>query len=201
MPTRITGQVAPLPIANIDTDIIMPKRFLRTITREGLADGTFADMRFDEDGSVRHDFILNQSQYRRASILVAGDNFGCGSSREHAVWGLTQLGIQGIVGTTFAGIFYDNARKNGLALPMVSPVERDELVRLSAHNPGLEIDINLEDQTITGQGVSMSFEMDAGTRQALLDDRDDTLDTLKLQDKILAFETALPDTQKIHVAK
>ena len=201
MPTRVTGQVAPLPIANIDTDIIMPKRFLRTITREGLADGTFADMRFDEDGSVRHDFILNQSRHRRASILVAGDNFGCGSSREHAVWGLTQLGIRGIIGTTFAGIFYDNARKNGLALPMVSPDERDELVRLSADDPGLEIDINLEHRTITGPGIIMAFEMDAGTRQALLDDRDDTLDTLKLQNKILAFETALPDTQKIHVGK
>ena len=119
MNTTIKGIAAPLPLANVDTDVIMPKRFLITITREGLADGTFADLRFDNTGEKRPEFILNKAPWKQANILVVGDNFGCGSSREHAVWGMRQLGINACIGTGFAGIFYDNARKNGLALPIV----------------------------------------------------------------------------------
>ncbi len=127
----ILGIAAPLPLANVDTDVIMPKRFLVTITREGLADGTFADLRFDESGESRPDFILNRPPWSQASILIVGDNFGCGSSREHAVWGMRQLGIDACIGTGFAGIFFDNARKNGLALPIVSPEVRDTLMHLA----------------------------------------------------------------------
>ena len=121
----ITGIGAPLPLANVDTDVIMPKRFLVTITREGLADGTFADLRFDNMGKQRSDFVLNKEPWKKATILIVGDNFGCGSSREHAVWGMRQLKIEACIGTSFAGIFYDNARKNGLALPIVSEEVRD----------------------------------------------------------------------------
>ncbi len=133
MTKTIKGVAAPLPLANVDTDVIMPKRFLITITREGLADGTFADLRFDNAGGPRPDFILNKTPWTKANILVVGDNFGCGSSREHAVWGMRQLGIDACIGTSFAGIFYDNARKNGLALPIVSPETRDLLLQVAGN--------------------------------------------------------------------
>ena len=119
MPKLVIGLAAPLPLSNVDTDVIMPKRFLITITREGLAEGAFADLRFDDTGANRPDFVLNKEPWNEAAILVVGDNFGCGSSREHAVWGLNQLGITAIIGTSFAGIFYDNARKNDLTLSLI----------------------------------------------------------------------------------
>ena len=144
MKKTIKGIAAPLPLANVDTDVIMPKRFLITITREGLADGTFADLRFDNAGQQRPEFILNREPWTQATILIVGDNFGCGSSREHAVWGMRQLGINACIGTGFAGIFYDNARKNGLALPVVSPEIRDALMQLSNTPNGAEISINLD---------------------------------------------------------
>ncbi|MGB1235096.1 MAG: 3-isopropylmalate dehydratase small subunit, partial [Planktomarina sp.] len=143
MTKTITGIAAPLPLANVDTDVIMPKRFLITITREGLADGTFADLRFDNAGAPRPDFILNKPTWNQANILVVGDNFGCGSSREHAVWGMRQLGIDACIGTSFAGIFYDNARKNGLALPIVSQKTRDKLLQNASNENGTEVAINL----------------------------------------------------------
>ncbi len=201
MPKIVTGTGAPLPLANVDTDVIMPKRFLRIITREGLADGTLADLRFTAEGAARPDFVLNKDDWKSASILVVGDNFGCGSSREHAVWGLKQLGIDAIVGTTFAGIFYDNARKNGLALPMVSPQERDALLQLTEASGQVEITVNMADQTVSAGDMIVKFDMDAATRQALLDDRDDTLDTLKLSDAILAYEAGLSEKQIVRVIK
>jgi 3-isopropylmalate/(R)-2-methylmalate dehydratase small subunit len=201
MPQRVTGLCAPLPLHNVDTDIIMPKRFLRTITREGLGDGTFADLRFYEDGTYRTDFVLNREKFKSASILIVGDNFGCGSSREHAVWGLSQLGIQAIVGTGFAGIFFDNARKNALALPVVTPADRDELLGLCQSDGGLNVEIDIADRSIACGDRRWSFEMDAGTRQALLDERDDTLDTLKMSDQILAFERDLAQNKMVHVIK
>ena len=177
MTKMIKGIAAPLPLANVDTDVIMPKRFLITITREGLADGTFADLRFDETGQKRPEFVLNTSPWTRASILVVGDNFGCGSSREHAVWGMRQLGIDACIGTSFAGIFYDNARKNGLALPVVSPETRDKLLQFAADPSGAEISIGLEDRIITAGAYSVPFEMDAATQISLIRGRDDTVDS------------------------
>ncbi|MDG1738139.1 MAG: 3-isopropylmalate dehydratase small subunit, partial [Paracoccaceae bacterium] len=168
MTKMIKGIVAPLPLANVDTDVIMPKRFLITITREGLADGTFADLRFDNAEQRRPEFVLNKPPWNQATILVVGDNFGCGSSREHAVWGMRQLGINACIGTSFAGIFYDNARKNGLALPVVSPEVRDVLLQLASKTSGAEITIDLNGRRLTAGDVSAPFEMDNATQTALI---------------------------------
>ena len=176
MTKTIKGVAAPMPLANVDTDVIMPKRFLITITREGLADGTLADLRFDNAGGPRPDFILNKTPWTKANILVVGDNFGCGSSREHAVWGMRQLGINACIGTSFAGIFYDNARKNGLALPIVSPETRDLLLQVAGN--GAEITIDLNSRRLTTGDISAPFEMDDATQTALIRGRDDTLDSL-----------------------
>ena len=197
----ITGIAAPLPLANVDTDVIMPKRFLITITREGLADGTFADLRFDADGHKRPDFILNKAPWTRATILVVGDNFGCGSSREHAVWGMRQLKIDACIGTGFAGIFYDNARKNGLALPIVSPEARDALLQFSSNTSGAEISIDLDSRTIAAGEISVPFEMDDATQTSLIRGRDDTLDSLEYAGAIRDFEAGLDDAMRVSVIK
>ena len=197
----IKGIAAPLPLANVDTDVIMPKRFLITITREGLADGTFADLRFDAAGQKRQDFILNKTPWKQATILVVGDNFGCGSSREHAVWGMRQLKIDACIGTGFAGIFYDNARKNSLALPVVSSEVRDSLLQFSNNPNGGKISINLEHRMITAGEISAPFEMDDATRIALIRGRDDTLDTLSYASAIRGFETGLDEKMRVSVIK
>ena len=201
MMKTITGIAAPLPLANVDTDVIMPKRFLITITREGLADGTFADLRFDADGHKRPDFILNKAPWTRATILVVGDNFGCGSSREHAVWGMRQLKIDACIGTGFAGIFYDNARKNGLALPIVSPEARDALLQFSSNTSGAEISIDLDSRTIAAGEISVPFEMDDATQTSLIRGRDDTLDSLEYAAAIREFEAGLDDAMRVSVIK
>ena len=201
MNKTIKGITAPLSLANIDTDVIMPKRFLITITREGLADGTFADLRFDSTGEKRPEFILNKAPWAQATILVVGDNFGCGSSREHAVWGMRQLGINACIGTSFAGIFYDNARKNGLALPIVSHEIRDTLLQFARNASSAEISIELDSQTITAGEISASFKMDDATRTSLIEGRDDTLDTLKYAGAIYDFETRLGNKMRISVIK
>ena len=201
MTKTIKGIAAPLPLANVDTDVIMPKRFLITITREGLADGTFADLRFDNAGRQRPEFILNKSPWTQANILVVGDNFGCGSSREHAVWGMRQLGINACIGTGFAGIFYDNARKNGLALPVVSPEMRDLFLQFSSDARGKEISIDLERRTITTSGINTTFEMDDATQVALIRGRDDTLDSLEHAGAIRDYEEALQREARVSVIK
>ena len=201
MNKTIKGIAAPLSLANIDTDVIMPKRFLITITREGLADGTFADLRFDSTGKKRPECILNKAPWAQATILVVGDNFGCGSSREHAVWGMRQLGINACIGTSFAGIFYDNARKNGLALPIVSHEMRDTLLQFARNASSAEISIELDSQTITAGEMSASFKMDDATRTSLIQGRDDTLDTLKYAGAIHDFETRLGDKMRVSVIK
>ena len=197
----IKGIAAPLTLANVDTDVIMPKRFLITITREGLADGTFADLRFDAAGQKQQDFILNKTPWTQATILIVGDNFGCGSSREHAVWGMRQLKIDACIGTGFAGIFYDNARKNSLALPVVSSEVRDSLLQFSNNPNGGKISINLEHRMITAGEISAPFEMDDATRIALIRGRDDTLDTLSYASAIRGFETGLDEKMRISVIK
>ena len=201
MRKTIKGIAAPLPLANVDTDVIMPKRFLITITREGLADGAFADLRFDNVGQKRPEFILNKEPWTQATILVVGDNFGCGSSREHAVWGMRQLGINACIGTSFAGIFYDNARKNGLALPVVSPETRDALLQFASNTSGAEISIDLDSRTITAGEISVPFEMDDATRTSLIRGRDDTLDSLEHAGAIRDFEARLDDKMRVSVSK
>lgn len=197
----ITGIGAPLPLANVDTDVIMPKRFLVTITREGLADGTFADLRFDNVGSQRSDFVLNKEPWKKATILIVGDNFGCGSSREHAVWGMRQLKIEACIGTSFAGIFYDNARKNGLALPIVSEEVRESLLQFSSNPNGAQISIELSRRIIIAGDLSANFEMDDATLTSLIRGRDDTLDSLEYTDQISAFEAGLDDKMRVRVIK
>ena len=201
MTNTINGIAAPLPLANVDTDVIMPKRFLITITREGLGDGTFADLRFDTAGGQRQEFVLNKAPWTQASILVVGDNFGCGSSREHAVWGLRQLGIDACIGTSFAGIFYDNARKNGLALPVVSPSTRDALLQFASDARGVELSIDLEKRTIAAGKLSEPFEMDDATQTSLIRGRDDTLDSLDYAGAIRDFEARLNNEMRIRVFK
>lgn len=201
MTKKIGGIAAPLPLANVDTDVIMPKRFLITITREGLADGTFADLRFDNVGQRRSEFVLNKAPWSQATILIVGDNFGCGSSREHAVWGLRQLGINACIGTSFAGIFYDNARKNGLALPIVSPEVRDRLLQFSSNSSGTEISIDLNARRIMSGEVEAPFEMDDATQSALIRGRDDTLDSLEYSSTIDAFEARLGEKMHVRVIK
>lgn len=201
MTKTIKGIAAPLPLANVDTDVIMPKRFLITITREGLGDGTFADLRFNSAGEQRPEFILNKSPWTRASILVVGDNFGCGSSREHAVWGMRQLGINACIGTGFAGIFYDNARKNGLALPVVSPSTRGLLLQFASNASGNEVSIDLERRTITAADISAPFEMDDATQTALIRGRDDTLDSLEHAAAIRDYEAGLKSKMRVSVIK
>ena len=201
MKKKIKGLAAPLPLANVDTDVIMPKRFLITITREGLADGTFADLRFDAAGQQRPDFILNKAPWAQATILVIGDNFGCGSSREHAVWGMRQLNIDACIGTGFAGIFYDNARKNGLALPVVSPEARDALLQFSSDESGPEISIDLDGKKIKAGGISVTFEMDDATQTSLIRGRDDTLESLEYAGAIRDFKAGLSERMRVSVMK
>ena len=201
MTKTIKGIAAPLPLSNVDTDVIMPKRFLITITREGLGDGTFADLRFDNVGQKRADFILNNAPWTQANILVVGDNFGCGSSREHAVWGMRQLGIDACIGTSFAGIFYDNARKNGLALPIVSADLREVLLQFASNSNGAEISIDLDSRTITAGQLSEPFEMDDATQTSLIRGRDDTLDSLEYAGAIRDFEAGIDDRMRVSVIK
>ena len=199
MNKTIKGIAAPLPLSNVDTDVIMPKRFLITITREGLADGTFADLRFESSGQIQPDFVLNKAPWTQANILIVGDNFGCGSSREHAVWGMRQLGIDACIGTSFAGIFYDNARKNGLALPIVSAQTRDLLLQVAGN--GAEITIDLNGRRLTTGDISAPFEMDDATQTALIRGRDDTLDSLEHAGAIRDYEAGLKNEMRVSVIK
>lgn len=187
---RIEGVAAPLPMHNVDTDVIMPKRFLRTITRAGLAEGAFADLRFDETGRPNQDFILNREPWNRARILVVGDNFGCGSSREHAVWGLCQLGIRVLIGTGFAGIFYDNCRRNGLAAITLDAAARDRLLALAADPSSAEMAVDIGRQLIRHTGGTTPFVLPSAVRDDLLAGRDAISATLERADAIRAFEAA-----------
>ncbi len=187
--TRLTGVAAPLPITNVDTDMIIPKQFLKTIKRSGLGKALFYEMRYNEDGSENPDFVLNRPQYRNAQILIAGDNFGCGSSREHAPWALLDFGIRAIVSTSFADIFYSNCFKNGI-LPIVLPKEDvDRLMEDAERGANATITIDLEKQEITGpDGGVIRFDIDPFRKRCLLEGLDDIGLTLQKIDKIEAFE-------------
>jgi len=188
--TKLTGVAAPLPLVNIDTDMIIPKQFLKTIHRTGLGKSLFYEMRFHEDGSENKDFILNQPAWENARILVAGDNFGCGSSREHAPWAIADFGIRCVISTSFADIFYSNCFKNGI-LPIKLPQEDvDKLMDDAERGANATVSVDLENQTITGpDGGTISFEIDAHKKHCLLNGLDDIGLTLEKQASIEAFET------------
>ncbi len=186
---KLTGVAAPMPLVNIDTDMIIPKQFLKTIKRTGLGKSLFFEMRFNEDGTENPDFILNQAAYRNAEILVAGDNFGCGSSREHAPWAIADFGIRCVISTSFADIFYSNCFKNGI-LPIKLPQQDvDKLMDDAERGANAVVSIDLEAQTITGpDGGKISFEVDAHKKHCLLNGLDDIGLTLQKQSSISAFE-------------
>lgn len=187
--TKLTGVAAPLPIINIDTDMIIPKDYLKTIKRTGLGKGLFAEMRFNEDGSENLDFVLNKPAYRNAQILVAGDNFGCGSSREHAPWALLDFGIRCVISTSFADIFYNNCFKNGILPIKVSQEDLDKLMDDASRGANATLSIDLESMTISGpDGGSIGFELDEFKRHCMLNGLDDIGLTMEKSDNISVFE-------------
>ena len=188
--TKITGIAAPMPLVNIDTDMIIPKVFLKTIKRSGLGVNLFDEMRFDREGNEIADFVLNQPQYRETEILVAGDNFGCGSSREHAPWAIKDFGIRCVISTSFADIFYNNCFKNGI-LPIV--VSEDELALLmkdaeKGSNARMTVDLEAQ-QVTTSDGDVVAFEVDAFRKHCLLNGLDDIGLTMEKAASIDTFET------------
>ena len=186
---QLTGVAAPLNILNIDTDMIIPKQFLKTIKRSGLGANLFDEMRFTQDGEEIADFVLNREPYRGAEIIVAGDNFGCGSSREHAPWALLDFGIRCVISTSFADIFYNNCFKNGILPITVSADDRDALMADAADVENPELSINLETQTIhRPNGVEVSFEIDPFRKKCLLEGLDDIGLTLEKGGSIDSFE-------------
>ena len=186
---KLTGVAAPLPVVNIDTDMIIPKDYLKTIKRTGLGKGLFAEARYNEDGSVNESFVLNKSAYQNATILVAGDNFGCGSSREHAPWALLDFGIRCVISTSFADIFYNNCFKNGILPIVVSQEDLDKLMDDASRGSNAILTVDLEAQEITGpDGGRISFEIDAFRRHCLLNGLDDIGLTLEKATSIDTFE-------------
>jgi 3-isopropylmalate/(R)-2-methylmalate dehydratase small subunit len=194
--TTLSGVAAPLPMVNVDTDMIIPKQFLKTVKRTGLSEGLFYEMRFDENGKAKGDFILDQPAYRNAQILVAGENFGCGSSREHAPWALLDAGIRCVIAPSFADIFYNNCFKNGI-LPIVLPQEQVDLLMDDAQRgANAVVTVDLEKQEITGpDGGCIKFDLDPFRKHCLLNGLDDIGLTLEKADKIAAFETTRKTTQ------
>ncbi len=187
---QLTGVAAPLDILNIDTDMIIPKQFLKTIKRSGLGKNLFDEMRYDRNGGEVAEFVLNRAPYRQAEILVAGDNFGCGSSREHAPWALLDFGIRCVISTSFADIFYNNCFKNGILPIVVSPDERDALLADAADTENPELSIDLVAQTIRRpNGVTISFEVDAFRKKCLLEGLDDIGLTMEKSGSIDDFES------------
>lgn len=187
---KLSGVAAPLPIINIDTDMIIPKDYLKTIKRTGLGEGLFAEMRFNEDGSAKEEFVLNQPAYSGAKILVAGDNFGCGSSREHAPWALLDYGIRCIISTSFADIFYNNCFKNGVLPIVVSPEELDKLMDDASRGANAVISVDLEAQEIKGpDGGTISFDIDPHRKHCMINGLDDIGLTLEKATSIDTYET------------
>jgi 3-isopropylmalate/(R)-2-methylmalate dehydratase small subunit len=188
--TTLTGVAAPMPLINIDTDMIIPKQFLKTIKRTGLGKNLFDEMRYNEDGSENPDFVLNKAAWRNAKIIVAGDNFGCGSSREHAPWALLDFGIRCVISTSFADIFFNNCFKNGI-LPIVLPQEDvDKLMADAERGANATVTIDLDKQVITGpDGGEVAFNVDPFRKHCLLHGLDDIGLTLQNDAKIDGFES------------
>ena len=185
----LTGIAAPMPLINVDTDMIIPKQFLKTIKRSGLGVNLFDEMRYDDDGNEIADFVLNKPQYREAEILVAGDNFGCGSSREHAPWAIKDFGIRCVIAPSFADIFYNNCFKNGI-LPIALPQETvDVLMKDAEKGANARMEIDLEAQTITtSDGDVFSFDVDPFKKHCLMQGLDDIGLTLEKKASVDAFE-------------
>lgn len=187
--TTLTGIAAPLPIVNVDTDMIIPKDYLKTIKRTGLGTGLFAEMRYLEDGTENPDFVLNRQAYRNAQILVAGDNFGCGSSREHAPWALLDFGIRCVISTSFADIFYNNCFKNGILPIKVSPEDLDKLMDDAERGANAVVTVDLEAMEIRGpDGGVIAFDLDEFRRHCLLNGLDDIGLTMEKAPSIDRFE-------------
>ena len=188
--TTLTGIAAPMPLVNIDTDMIIPKQFLKTIQRSGLGKNLFDEMRYTQDGQEIPDFVLNQPAYRNAEILIAGDNFGCGSSREHAPWALLDFGIRCVISTSFADIFYNNCFKNGI-LPIVMPQDVvDVLMADAKRGANARMTVDLVAQTVTtSDGQSFGFDVDSHRKHCLLNGLDDIGLTLEKASAIERFES------------
>ena len=192
----LTGVAAPLNIVNIDTDMIIPKQFLKTIKRTGLGKSLFFEMRFTQDGVEVPDFVLNKPAYRKAEILVAGDNFGCGSSREHAAWALLDFGIRCVISTSFADIFYNNSFKNGILPIKVSPEDLKKLMDDAERGANATMTIDLPNQEIRGpDGGTIKFDLDPFRKHCLLNGLDDIGLSLEKSSSIDSFETKQAQSQ------
>jgi len=193
--SHLTGVAAPLPVVNVDTDMIIPKDYLKTIKRTGLGKGLFAEARYNEDGSENTEFVLNQPAWRNATILVAGDNFGCGSSREHAPWALLDFGIRCVISTSFADIFYNNCFKNGILPIVVSQEDLDKLMDDARRGANATVSVDLEEQEIRGpDGGVIKFDIDAFKKHCLLNGLDDIGLTLEKATAIDTYEAKAADT-------
>ena len=187
---KLSGVAAPMPLVNIDTDMIIPKVFLKTIKRSGLGVNLFDEMRYDREGNEISEFVLNKPQYRDAKILVAGDNFGCGSSREHAPWAIADFGIKCVISTSFADIFYNNCFKNGI-LPVILPQQQVDILMSEAEKgANAVIEVDLESQNIvTSEGEVFNFEIDPFKKHCLINGLDDIGLTMEKEDHIAAYES------------
>ena len=187
--TTLTGVAAPMDMINVDTDMIIPKQFLKTIKRSGLGVHAFSEMRYNADGSENPDFVLNKPAYRESKILVAGDNFGCGSSREHAPWAIMDFGIKCVISTSFADIFYNNCFKNGILAIQVTPEQLDQLMDDANRGANAVLSVDLEAQTITGpDGGEVKFEIDPFKKHCLLNGLDEIGQSMEKDDAIAAHE-------------
>lgn len=187
--TELTGVAAPLPMINVDTDMIIPKQYLKTIGRSGLGKGLFHSMRYNDDGSDNPSFVLNQEAYKNASILIAGDNFGCGSSREHAAWAIEDFGIRCVIATSFSDIFYNNAFKNGMLLIRLPQEQIDDLTRQAEYGANAVFSINLDEQSVTApDGTQHTFDIDDFRKHCLLNGLDEIALTLEKESEISSFE-------------
>ena len=186
---KLSGVAAPMPLVNIDTDMIIPKVFLKTIKRSGLGVNLFDEMRYDREGNEKTEFVLNKAQYREAKILVAGDNFGCGSSREHAPWAIADFGIKCVISTSFADIFFNNCFKNGI-LPVVLPEDQVKVLMSDAEKGANSIiEVDLENQTIaSSDGAVFTFDVDPFKKHCLLNGLDDIGLTMEKETDIRAYE-------------
>ena len=193
---QLTGVAAPLNILNIDTDMIIPKQFLKTIKRSGLGRNLFDEMRYTRDGKEIADFVLNKEPYRQAEIIIAGDNFGCGSSREHAPWALLDFGVRSVISTSFADIFFNNCFKNGILPIVVSADDRDALMADASDSENPELSVDLVAQTISRpNGATISFEVDPFRKTCLLEGLDDIGLTLEKSENIASFEETRQSSQ------
>ena len=194
---KLTAVAAPLPMVNVDTDMIIPKVFLKTIKRSGLGVNLFDEMRYDREGNEIPDFVLNKPQYRKAEILVAGDNFGCGSSREHAPWALLDFGVRCVISTSFADIFYNNCFKNGILPIVVSEDELEKLMDDARRGANATLTVDLEAQEIRGpDGGVITFDIDPFRKHCLLNGLDDIGLTMEKAPKIDGFEQQLEASRR-----